>query len=280
MSKKDIFLCIHIGYNASCALMINGEVVAASQEDRFTRKKNETGFPRFSIDYCLSEANISGRDVSLAAYTTVYEHPWEVKAKITPTFTIRDYHDYLDKQYYAKILRGESGLDYLRWLRDDRKFDHPNTIFNFSFLTDELLADPKKAVEPWTAERRRSLSAYLGIDPDNVLFLDHHTCHAYYGYFSSPYRTDDCAIVVLDGWGDNRNQSVWLAKNDDIELIAESKDNDIGRIYKMATLHLGMRPDEHEYKVLGLAPYAKHSYVLQDYEKIKNITKEVIKRGF
>ncbi len=273
MYSKPIYLCVHVGYNASCAIMVEGEIVAAAQEERFTRKKNETGFPSRAIDSCLNQADIEGRDVTMAAYTTIYEHPWEVKAKITPTYSIRDYHGYYNDRYYAKKFAGETGLDYLQWLRDDEKFNHPNPVFDFSFLSDELLLDPTKAVEPWKAERRRVLASYLGIPEERVTFLDHHTCHANYSYFASHFRNEDCAVVVLDGWGDKRNQTVWMARGNRLELIAESNQNDIGHTYKMATLHLGMRPDEHEFKVMGLAPYAKDDYVRRGYELIKGINK-------
>ena len=65
----------------------------------------------------------------------------------------------------------------------------------------------------------------------------------------------------MDSWGDGRNQTVWIAKKNKLKLISQSKENDIGRIYTFATLLLGMRPDEHEFKVMGMAPYAKKKYL-------------------
>jgi carbamoyltransferase len=78
-------------------------------------------------------------------------------------------------------------------------------------------------------------------------------------------------VLTLDGWGDGRNQTVWKVQNDQLALIAESDQNDIGRIYKMATLLLGMRPDEHEFKVMGLAAYAKKEYI----EKARRVIDEI-----
>ena len=63
--------------------------------------------------------------------------------------------------------------------------------------------------------------------------------------------------MVLDSIGDSRNQTTWIVTNDKIEILSSSSQNDIAHIYKMATLILGMRPELHEYKVMGLAPYAK-----------------------
>jgi carbamoyltransferase len=77
--------------------------------------------------------------------------------------------------------------------------------------------------------------------------------------------------VVLDGWGDGRNQTVWRATGDQISLLASSTENDIGRLYKLATLHLGMRPDEHEYKVMGLAPYARPTYAERAFAAVADL---------
>ncbi|MBT3887161.1 MAG: hypothetical protein HOF70_20440 [Rhodospirillaceae bacterium] len=273
MPQSQSYLCVHVGYNASAAIMVDGVVVGAAQEERFTRQKNETGFPARAIDFCLKEAAIEGSDLTAAAYTTIYEHPWEVKAKVTPTYSLRDYHDYYGERYHARKMRGEDVLDYLRWLRDDDKFAHADPVFDYSFLTDEILDDPAAAVDSWTNERRRTLANYLGLAESQIEFIDHHSCHAHYSYFSGPTRGQDVAVVILDGWGDGRNQTVWLAKDDALSLIGESDQNDIGHVYKFATLHLGMRPDEHEFKVMGLAPYAKQQYVEKAAQKIKPINR-------
>ena len=78
--------------------------------------------------------------------------------------------------------------------------------------------------------------------------------------------------MTLDGWGDGRNQTVWAVKNDQLHFLVDSTENDIGRIYKMATLILGMRPDEQEFKVMGLAAYAKLSYVEKAKKILENIS--------
>lgn len=270
--REDVyFLGIHCGHNASCAVMKNGKIIAATQEERFTRKKNDTGYPRRAIDYCLSKAKITGSDLCRAAYTTQEYSSIAIKSRYNVKFSLKDYFDYYGPKYYNRKISGENCLDYLRWLRDDAQFNPNETNFDFSYLTDAVLLDHKTDVKLFNQERQRTLSEHLGLNHEKIDFLDHHTCHAYYAYFGSPFRSDDCIVITVDGWGDGRNQTVWSARQDRLELIADSNQNDVGNIYSMATLILGMRPDEHEFKVMGLAPYAKGPHVQEAFTPIKDL---------
>lgn len=266
-------LAVHSGHNASAAVMCDGIVVTAALEERFSRKKNYVGYPWQAIEYCLRKEGLAGKDFSRVAFTTVSIGPSIIiKAKTSTQFSIRDYMDYYGERYYIRRMRGESVLDYLRWLNTDPKFNEDKQYYDFSYLTDEVLLDPKRDEELLREEQRRLLSSHIGIAPEKVRFLDHHTCHAHYAYFGSPFRGQDCIVVTLDGEGDGRNQTVWRAVNDKLLLLAESSQNDIGRIYKMATLLLAMRPDEHEFKVMGLAPYAKAAYAKRAMRILEDIS--------
>lgn len=270
-NKHNYILAVHCGHNASSALMMDGEIIIAVQEERFCGKKNYTGYPRRAIDYCLNKGNVKGSDLAHVAYTTINFPSIPIKSKHFTQFSIRDYLDYYGERYYGRKLKGEDCLDYLRWLRDSEKFNIDEQYFDFSYLNDQVLSDSKLDAELFRQERKRTLATHLNISPDKIEFVDHHTCHAYYGYFGSPFRKEDCIVVTLDSWGDGRNQTVWKASNDELTMIVESDQSDIGRLYKMATLILGMRPDEHEYKVMGLAPYAKAFNVDRAMEVIKDI---------
>lgn len=273
VNKRDdiYFLGIHCGHNASCAVMKNGKIIAAAQEERFSRKKNDTGYPRRAIDYCLSKAGIRGADLCRAAYTTREYSSIAIKSRYNVIFSLKDYFDYYGPKYYNRKLSGDTCLDYLRWLRDDERFNSKEPNFDFSFLTDAVLLDHPTDVKLFNQERQRILSEHLGLDREKIDFLDHHTCHAYYAYFGSPFRSEDCNVITVDGWGDGRNQTVWSARQNRLELIADSDQNDVGNIYSMATLILGMRPDEHEFKVMGLAPYAKGDHVQAALSPIKDL---------
>jgi len=271
MKTPEYNLALSVSHNSSAALMRDGEIIVAVCEERSLRKKNYIGYPQNAVDYCLRKAGISGADLSRVAYTTVDNPGLLVKAKTNTQFSLQDYRDYYGKKFYKRRFRGEECLDYFQWLRDDEKFNIDKEYFDFSYLTDEVLKNSALEMELFRDAQAQKLSQHLGIDKDKVEFLDHHTCHAYYSYFGSPFRRDDCIVLTLDGWGDGRNQTVWEVKNEKFSLLAESAQNDIGRIYKMATLILGMRPDEHEFKVMGLAPYAKASHVERAKEVIKDL---------
>ena len=270
--SDNLILAVHAGHNASAALMRNGVIVTAALEERFCRKKNYVGYPKQAIDYCLLKEGVRGNQLARVAYTTISIGPSIfVKAKTSTQFSLRDYIDYYGDKFYRRKLRGEDCIDYLHWLNSAEKFNEDKQYFDFSYLTDEILRDAKKDAELLRSEQVRLLSSHLGISQERIEFVDHHTCHAYYAYFGSPFRGKDCIVITLDGDGDGRNQTVWKVTGDKLSLLADSSKNDLGRIYKLATLILAMRPDEHEFKVMGLAAYAKESHVAKAMKVIENI---------
>jgi carbamoyltransferase len=270
--NNELLLAIHSGHNASAALMRDGVIITAVLEERFVRKKNYTGYPWQAIEYCLKKEGVRGKELNRIAYTTnSFSGSVFSKAKTSTQFTVADYIDFYGEKYHKKLMRGENCLEYLEWLNTAEKFNEDKQYYDFSYLSAEVMLDPKKDTELFRKEQVRLLSNQLGVEADKIEFIDHHTCHAYYAYFGSPFRNKDCIAVTLDSWGDGRNQTVWKVSGDKLDLLAESSQNDIGRIYKMATLILGMRPDEHEFKVMGLAPYAKASYVSQTIRVIEDL---------
>jgi carbamoyltransferase len=273
MKNPEYTLAISVSHNSSAALMRDGEILVTVCEERSRRVKNYIGYPKNAIDYCLKKVGIKGNQLNRIAYTTVDNSGILVKAKTNTQFTLQDYRDYYGEKFYKPKLRGEDCLDYLRWLRDDSKFNSSIEHFDFSYLTDEVLRDQNLDIKLFRDEQANVLSEHLGVNKEKIEFLDHHTCHAYYSYFGSPFREKDCIVLTLDGWGDGRNQTVWKVSGEKFTLLAESKENDLGRIYKMATLLLGMRPDEHEFKVMGLAAYAKSSHLNRAKQVIQDICK-------
>jgi len=271
--RDEIIMAVHCGHNASAAVMRNGVIATAALEERFSRKKNYVGYPWNAIDYCLGTEGLKGSDLSRVAYTTISTGPSIIiKSKTSTQFSLRDYMDYYGERFYRRKMRGENVLDYFQWLNTDPKFNEDKQYFDFSYLTDEILLDVEKDAVLLRQEQQRLLSKQIGIHPDRIEFIDHHTCHAYYAYFGSPFRGEDCIALTLDGDGDGRNQTVWKVSNEKFSLLADSSQNDLGRIYKMATLLLAMRPDEHEFKVMGLAPYAKASYAERAMQLLEEIS--------
>ena len=106
--------------------------------------------------------------------------------------------------------------------------------------------------------------------------MDHSSCHNAYAYFSQETE-DDYLSISLDAFGDDINYSakIYRRKNGLIETEEIVKgDFIIGRLYRYITLILGLKPNEHEYKVMGLAPYCKDKYyqnILETFKAIQDV---------
>jgi carbamoyltransferase len=262
---------IHVGHNASCAFMRGGEIVYASQEERFRRFKYISGFPQSAMAYGFEKFGLRPEEVAAVGFSSTRLDPVMSKSNYVMNFSIRDFHGYFGDRYWRRRMAGDDCLDYWQWLRDDAQFNNIDLDFDYAFIDDQLLGDRPRRMEVYREHLVAHLAKRFAIDPKVVRFLDHHTCHAHYGYFGSPFREDDCAVVVLDGLGDGNNETVWQAQDDAMTCLASSGENDIGHVYKMATLLLGMRPEVHEYKVMGMAPYAKDSHVEAAYAPLREL---------
>ena len=104
------------------------------------------------------------------------------------------------------------------------------------------------------------------IDEQKISYYNHHKCHAYYSYMMCPLKDKDLLVYTMDGFGDNANGTV--SKGSPGQLLNEisrSSNCNIGRLYRYATLLLGMSPAEHEYKLMGLAAYNSEKYGNEAY---------------
>ncbi len=262
-----IYLGINVSHNASAALMINGKIEVAVQEERFTSIKNFTGYPKKSIDFCLKHVKQKGLKIDVAAFSTIFNPPLSYKVPINHFFTIQDYDDFYGDKYYSKKVKNQNVDVYLKGLlRDKRNVENlylPFHKINFKDTKKNNTLKLKDILKNFLSNQSKGLI-------EKIVFLDHHTCHAYYAYFSARKTSDKCAVITLDSHGDGCSQTVWVPNKENSKLIkvASTSECEIARIYKFVTLILSMKPDEHEYKVMGLAPYAKYKYSEQIYEKV------------
>ena len=130
MSKPEYHLALSVSHNSSAALMKDGQIIVAVCEERSRRKKNYIGYPKNAVDYCLKKAGITGAELSRVAYTTVDNQGVLLKAKTNTEFSLQDYRDYYGERFYKRRLRGEDCTDYLKWLRDDPKFNKAEEYFD------------------------------------------------------------------------------------------------------------------------------------------------------
>ena len=261
-------LGINEGHMSSACLIKDGVLVAAVCEERFTRNKNEQGYPERAIEYCLKEGKITNNEIDCVATATE-----ELQAVLEATqryrrFTISDYIKENNEYWKPKLLENKE-VNYF-----DLFPELPNNYYDFSFLKEETDSEQsyitnKKWSELFQKERVKNLRRQLNISEDKIFFVDHHTGHAHYAYFMSPYRKN-VLILTADAWGDGCNCSIWVGNENNLELHHKSANNTLARIYRSMTLLLGMKPNEHEYKVMGLAPYATEYYSRKPYEVFKD----------
>lgn len=243
-----VILGVHDGHNCSAALVVDGTVVATVNEERLTRRKNEYGFPSGAVRLCLERAGIEARQVDRVALATRCLPPKYFMTSRNATFTIADYLREQREYWYPRVYGGESPA-YLDVFKDKIEPDR--------FVYDRSLIRHEDDVDGMREARVRHLETALAVPRDRIAVYDHHSCHAYYGYGAAPARSAPLLVFVADGAGDGTNGSVWLGQPGQplVELARTSRCN-IGRMYRYATLILGMKQNEHEYKVMGLAPYA------------------------
>lgn len=262
-----IVLGINEDHNATATLLVDGEAVYAASEERITRIKNDVGYPYQSINEALLATGIKPKDIDFVAISAKHQDPLALKVKRVTRFRVSDYIREMN-EHWSKVLIEKKQSDFWdKILLDRRLNDKAGQYYNFDFLKKLPRSRWDTAFD---RERINVVVRHLGIDAKKVILVDHHLSHAAYAYFASPIdRSKKTAVVTADGWGDSHNASVYLGRADQLEKILETDRCNLARIYRFVTLLLGMRPYEHEYKVMGLAPYAKEEYWRPVYEIFK-----------
>jgi carbamoyltransferase len=220
----SVVLGIHDGHNASAALLRDGRIELALQEERLTRVKNQGDAPRGAVRAArlLLDRNSS----PLAALNGNY----------------MNYH-----QWQRETI-----------LRDYARCSSLSSRLKQTFKTSMVDRAYQRAR---AAERAEQLSA-IGLSGEQLTPVEHHQAHAAAAYYTSPWGMTDDKVLVLtcDGSGDRLSATVSLAEGGTLTRLAQVSDhNSIGRLYALVTRWLGMCPLEHEYKVMGLAPYGASS---------------------
>ena len=246
-------LSIYQHFPASVALLVGDRISAAVQEERYTRKKNDEEFPRKSIDFCLGSTGITADEldaVAIASFTSPFDEQLVRKSQWTVS-------DYMSEQH-------------LRWkpyLIDKVDFAPRSTLETFPGKVDlgmypsefwKSLYKKDDRQEIYDSRRPELFADYLKIDPHKVTLVDHHRAHAYYSYYASHLRSEPVLALTIDAFGDGMNATVGtFGSNGAYTRHYQTDQCPIARIYRYMTLLLGMKPNEHEYKLMGLAPYGR-----------------------
>lgn len=223
METNSNILGISAYYHDSAACLVsNGKIVAAAQEERFTRKKHDSAFPANAVQYCLDAAGLSMEEVD---YVTFYDKPLIKFERLLETYLA-----YAPKGFKSFIVAIPI------WLKEK--------LFLKTTLKRELakLGDmPEKALPA-------------------LLFDEHHRSHAASAFFASPFNR--AAVLCLDGVGEWATSTVWLGENNSLTAKWEIDfPHSLGLLYSAFTYYTGFKVNSGEYKLMGLAPYGEPKYV-------------------
>jgi carbamoyltransferase len=155
------------------------------------------------------------------------------------------------------------GWDWYRKGEKDQLEDEKNKEEREKYLVGERLN-----------ERKSEITKDLGILSGKIIVVEHHFCHAAAAYFASPWAKSSEKVLVLtsDGSGDGVCATVSIGQNGELEKIADTKSSaSLGKIYSRITYLMGMKPWEHEYKIMGLAPYADEKGVEKSYKVLSGL---------
>ena len=249
-------LGIHYGHTSGAALFVNNNLVASVSEERFTKNKNEMNFPINSINFCLKHIDKKPDLVCIANKQFFYED------YLNQTYSISKEQDILiqEKYYYPLFYKGKKNKIH-KILRPNR-YQFPKYYWQNS-------PNNKSCVE-FTKDIKKIVSKEVGIDLAKVSNIEHHKCHANYCYYSSPFKKGKSLIFTIDGAGDyGINATISLGNNGKLTRFYKSKNFFLGRIYSYITLLMGMKRLEHEYKIMGLAPYGKNKFDPDVYKTFK-----------
>ncbi len=209
-------------HDSAAALLANGRLVAAAQEERFTRKKHDARFPRNAVSYCLAEA---GLDLHRLDCIVFYDKPLVKFERLLET-------------YLACAPRGFRSFHAAMpvWLKEKL------------FLKNLL----KKELAGIAGGSRKDLPP--------LMFAEHHQSHAASAFFLSPYER--AAVLCMDGVGEWATTSTWLGNGNTLEPQWEIDfPHSLGLLYSAFTYFTGFKVNSGEYKLMGLAPYGVPKYM-------------------
>ena len=266
-----VILGIASEHCSAAALMIDGRVVGMIQEERLSKRKNQVAFPLQAIRR-LVDRHLGGdmKRIDRVVFGGKESDPYYAALDRFSDFSIADHvreqHELWQPHFY-----GGKRNDGTYWQKELIAGRHINegAQFDFSWLKDMTPAEAtKRFVE---VERPAAVKRHLGFAGRSEA-VDHHTCHAYYALHGGPLdsaRREEALVLTADAWGDGCNWSASTSGRDGrLTRVASGPDHRIARIYKWTTLILGMKPNEHEYKVMGLSAYPRPGKYVSAAERI------------
>ncbi|WP_133511026.1 carbamoyltransferase family protein [Candidatus Thiosymbion oneisti] len=222
-------------HDSAAALVADGDILTAVQEERFSRKKHDARFPVNAVKCCLKENKISLSDVDAVVF---YDKPLVKFERLLET-----YLSYAPKGFRSFLAAMPI------WLKEK--------LFLKTTLKRELA----------------ELGGCAVPDLPQLLFAEHHQSHAASAFFPSPY--EKASVMCLDGVGEWATTSVWLGDGNRLTPHWEIDfPHSLGLLYSAFTYYTGFKVNSGEYKLMGLAPYGEPRYLDLIYDHLLDLKED------
>ena len=220
-------------HDSAAALVRDGEIVAAAQEERFSRRKHDPRFPVHAVQYCLQQDGATLGDIDGVVF---YDKPFLKFERLLET-------------YLAMAPKGlkSFGMSMPIWIREK--------LFQKSNLAKELARLPGGENIDWQSK---------------LLFTEHHLSHASSAFFPSPFQ--EAAVLTMDGVGEWTTTSVAVGKGNRLDILREIHfPHSLGLLYSAFTYYTGFKVNSGEYKLMGLAPYGEPKYAQKIFDNLIDV---------
>jgi carbamoyltransferase len=244
-------LALQLGHNATALLCVDGKIEGVVSQEKFDNIKNSAAFPSDAIFWLLKTARISADEIDKIAICGLNVFPHQMAT--TP------------------IAGG--GKKSASWKTLLRGLKHWFDYYHFGSLPQRFISSAAN----WVAARRneesrlqlKSILRDMNLPADRIEYVEHHLCHSFSPVTFFDPAEKDWLVLTMDGSGDHYFCSVNVWKDGRMGRVSSTPwHNSLGLMYTKTTQYLGMKALEHEYKVMGLAAYAKEKYFLDLYERV------------
>ena len=226
-------------HDSAACLVHDGKIVAAAQEERFSRKKHDPRFPTNAVKYCFAEGKISPDKIDYVAF---YDKPILKFERILETYI----------NYAPKGIKSFS-MSMPVWMKEK--------LFLSKLISEELNNAAGVEKENKFSWRKK------------LLFPEHHQSHAASAFFPSPFKT--AAILTIDGVGEWATTSAGVGRDNELQIIYEIHfPHSLGLLYSAFTYYTGFKVNSGEYKVMGLAPYGEPKYTQLIYDNLIDLKED------